>query len=184
MKAAAFLAFGLVASLGACTVDDGGPADTDDPDEAKGIVCNSQLAITGTFAAEDPLRPAEVPTGCWPVGVWTFTASVDNQTEISHRCETAPALLPEYKFRVIRKESLNPTTGEPDGTGLVETYQYLTDPSSHWRLGVSEGGGGQCEGGLEITSADGKSYWNFKPMLTNSTIDGFGEFSLYKVSQL
>nr|MBA3457703.1 hypothetical protein [Deltaproteobacteria bacterium] len=79
-------------SVGACGVgDDSDIPESDDRNEALGIVCEATMDITGTFVAGTPGRPAEVPTGCWPVGTWTFTATI-----AENACPTAPALLPSY----------------------------------------------------------------------------------------
>jgi hypothetical protein len=157
--------------LGGCSVgDEQGPTDTDDRNELLGIVCNATFNITGAFTAGLPARPAEVPTGCWPVGTWTFSASVD-----TNECATTPTLDSSYAFAVDRTD--------PDGSGWEESYTYMGDQARLFKLKVSEGGGGECEGGLELYSADGTEYWNLKPALTGTTLDGFGEYAKYETDQ-
>ncbi len=171
-----FGAFVVLSSLvlGACGVGQDA-ATTDDRNEKLGIICNSTFTTTGTFTPGTPTRPAETPTGCWPVGTWTFTAKVD-----SNECAKAPAVQAQYSFRVDR--AVNPDPAKD--IGFEESYTYLSDKAGLFRLGVSEIGGG-CEGGVELYSADGKEYWNLKPFLQNSgTIAGFGEYAMFGKSQL
>ncbi len=171
-----FGAFVVLSSLvlGACGVGDEA-ADTDDRDEKLGIICNATFTTTGTFTAAAPMRPAEVPTGCWPVGTWTFSAKV-NENE----CAKTPSVAAQYSFRVDRAVNPDPTKD----IGYEESYTYLGDKAGLFRLGVSESGGG-CEGGVEFYSADGKEYWNLKPLLQdNGTIIGFGEYAMFGTSQL
>ncbi len=159
--------------LGACGVGEDA-ADTDNRDEKLGILCNATFTTTGTFTAAAPMRPAEVPTGCWPVGKWTFTAKLD-----SNECAATPTVLNSYAFKVDRAVDPDPTKD----IGWVESYTYLGDQASLYRIVVSESGGG-CEGGVELYSADGKEYWNWKPLLQdNGTITGFGEYAMFATSQ-
>ncbi len=166
LRAALFLALAASTSTG-CALDEIGGSD--DRDQVLGIECNATFKTTGTFVLGAP-QPADVD-GCWPVGTWTFSATVD-----TNECGTPPALLPQYQFKV---ERLSDSLGDP-----VDAYTFLTEPSAHHRLKVSSGGGGLCEGGLEIFSEDGKQYWNFKPALeADLSIDGFGEYALYTTDQ-
>lgn len=173
--ACALVGLGL---LGACSVggDDGGGDDDglmtgiDDRDDALGIVCNATFKLTGTFTPGTPARPAEIPTGCWPVGTWSFTAAID-----TNECPSAPALEASYAFRVDRTD--------PNGEGWTESYTYMGNQEMLFKLGVSEGGSAECQGGLELYSLDGTEYWNFKPMQGGTTIEGFGEYAKYKTSQ-
>jgi hypothetical protein len=138
-----------------------------DPDtnEQLGILCNATFDTSGSFALGAP-QPEDV-NGCWPVGTWTFRATIDEND-----CDDQPALLSEYKFQVTQ-------TIDADGESQ-QAFTYLTEPAAHHRVKVSSGGGGECEGGLEIFSDDGKQYWNFKPALNaDLSITGFGEYSLY-----
>lgn len=166
-KVGALILLGL--SVGACGVgdEDTTPPDTDDRNEKLGIVCDATFNITGTFVTGTPARPAEVPTGCWPVGTWTFTASIADNA-----CPTAPAILPSYRFTVGRIEGA-------DMQGWVDTYSWAGDPASVRRLKVTEGGGGDCEGGLELFSADGTEFWNMKPAQEGGVLSGVGEYSKY-----
>ncbi len=179
---------GLV--LTACGVgDEGGngngntaDASSDDPDLALGVTCRATLDITGTVALGTPVRPTDPDTGmpitgCWPVGTWTFTASVDTTATEDHPCASRPVLLPQYQFRVDRML-------QADGSGLLETYAYLGDMAMLGHLKVSEGGGGECEAGLELWSIDNKTFWNLKPDLTQTTLTGHGDYVEYKTPQM
>jgi hypothetical protein len=170
----------LFATLAACSVggDDGPPGGgpgSDDHNMTLGIVCNSGFKITGTFTAGTPERPIDESTGdpltgCWPIGTWTFTATVDTE---NNECTPAPAVLSGYSFRV---------DGMEDGEGITRSYVNLStlgDLQSH--LSVSSNGQG-CEGNFEIGSADGKQYWNLQPVIPNeapTTIEGHGDYALY-----
>lgn len=138
----------------------------EDRDEALGIVCKASLAITGTFEEGAP-QPPDV-FGCWPVGLWTFTASV---TE--NQCPDPPQLEAQYQVKVERDAEDN------------EIYTYMNDPSyERVRLKVTSGGGGLCEGGFEIYSPDGKILTNLKPALqADKTLNGFGDYEVYNEDQ-
>lgn len=167
------LLIGLL-GLGACDTGSvgpgqGGPDANSGRDQPLGILCNATFKVTGTFA-QSMAQPADVG-GCWPVGTWTFNATIDN-----NQCQTPPALLPQYQFKV------DVMTDADGNTNYVDSY--MTDPSAHYRLKVSGDGGGLCQGGLEIYSPDGKQLWNFKPSLeVGSVLDGFGEYALYDSDQ-
>lgn len=131
-----------------------------------GITCDAELAITGTFEPGAP-KPDDV-SGCWPVGIWRFSPSV-----VSNNCPTEPRLEKEYAFQVDVDEE------------LTEFYTYLNDPTyERVRIKVSSGGGGICEGGLTLWSADGKTIWNLKPALqADNSLNGHGEYEIYEEDQ-
>jgi hypothetical protein len=161
---------GLV--LGACGVGSDAP-DSDNRDTQLGILCNATFTTTGSFTAAMPTRPADV-VGCWPVGTWVFTATVD-----SNECPAAPSVLNSYSFKVARAVDPDPTKD----IGYVESYTWLGDQSMLYKVGVSEIASG-CEGGLELYSADATEYWNMRPLLQdNGTIVGFGEYAKYDSAQ-
>jgi hypothetical protein len=141
---------------------------SDDRNTALGILCDAHLMLNGTFAPDAAMpKPAEVE-GCWAVGIWTFSATVD----MNNGCE-APKLEKEYKFQVTRDASDN------------ENYTYLTDPANEFvRVKVTSGGSGLCEGGVTIFSTDGKTVWNLKPNLfADNTLGGQGEYEVYGSDQ-
>lgn len=128
-----------------------------------GIQCEAQLTISGTFTP-GMAQPVDV-FGCWPVGTWTFTATVG-----SSDCSSTPQLEPQYSVVVTH-----------DAVTELQSYAYATDPANQRvLLGVSSGGAGLCEGGFSIFSADGKSVVTLKPTLhADGTITGTGEYELY-----
>jgi hypothetical protein len=163
--------------------DDGGGGFTGGSDDRTklGIVCSASFKVNGTFTPGTPGRPIDPDTtlpltGCWPVGTWTFTA-----TMAKNECPTAPSVLPSYSFKVDRVEGV-------DMQGLVDSYTNMTAVGDlQWHLSVSSNGQG-CEGNFELGSADGKAYWNMQPVLANplnatdpptTTITGNGDYDLY-----
>lgn len=148
------------------------------------ISCEESLSIQGSWTAASPLRDAST-AGCWPVGTWTFSVAVDPGGEVldldgdgaPDRCGAvagtrAPELAPSYAMRVDRTDN---------GEGWVDMYTYLGDEEMHeiYRLKVTEIGGGDCEGAIELYNSTGKLYWNLKPVLTGTTITGSGEYRVY-----
>ena len=178
------------------------------PVNPNGLTCSDAFKISGSFTPGTPARPIDADTGlpitgCWPVGTWTFTVTRDpgdeNVLDLTgddrpDRCgevanTAAPTIDPSYSFNVKREYVV-----EMNEEGYVETYQMIgaVDDSMQirWngkvlhRLKVTEGGGGECEGGVEIYSSDGLNYWNLKPALTGTTLSGFGDYAVYEKSQL
>lgn len=189
--AGASLLLATVVSTGACGVGGGDDDDDDGLGPVQGgvdnnndklmISCNASFKINGTFTPGTPARPTDPETnlpitGCWPVGTWTFTASI-----AQNGCSTAPEVLPSYSFKVDRIEGT-------DGQGLVDSYSNLTNiATKKFHLSVSSTGQG-CEANFELGSADGKDYWNFKPLIPNplkstdaplTTIEGAGDFDRF-----
>ena len=139
----------------------------------RGIQCSAMFTVTGSFVQSDP-RPADNPDGCWPVGMWTFTAQAVPNT---NTCDPTPVPLPQYQMQGTA--TTDPTTGEYD-----ESFSYVTDPSAHVIVKANEGGSGSCEGDLSIYSADGKQVWSLKPELNlDFSIVGAGEFDIYDTNQ-
>jgi hypothetical protein len=164
--------FSLVAvGLLGCTADgftsENPPPDDDDRNDQLGILCASEVTLAGRFELGAP-QPDDV-FGCWPVGTWTFSATVANGD-----CSDTSGLLPEYRFSVTR-----------DGEDETDSYAYLSQPGyERVRLSVSSGGGGLCEGNLEVYSPDGKILVNLKPALqADGSIDGSGEYEVYGSDQ-
>jgi hypothetical protein len=167
---AGLLSIGLVSVLGAC-----GVGEEPGPNNTLGRVCTSQLSVTGSFVqgAAPPLNnDGTTYEGCWPVGTWTFSASVEQND-----CATPPQMLPSYAF----KGSL---ITDPETQDQVQSFSYLTDPSAHAIIRVSAAGNATCEGELSVFSPDGLQVWTLKPWLnTDTTISGEGEYSLYTDDQ-
>jgi hypothetical protein len=183
--------------------DDGGP--DNNPNKLR---CSAAITTTGTFQEGrprplDPVGPDGIEgtaddntvpiQGCWPVGVWTFTAQIDTSVEVvditgdgvGDRCgevsgTETPALEGSYSFRVDRNE-------DPDSDGLVDVYTYLGSSANFFSIKVSEGGGGDCEGIVEFKSADARQWWTFNPNICTSqncvppsnNITGGGDFTFF-----
>jgi hypothetical protein len=164
-----------------------------------GIKCTDAMRLTGTFTASTA-RPVDVG-GCWPAGTWTFSATLDpsneaildiNGDKMPDRCgqvagTAAATFKTSYSFIVTRTD---------DGDGYADTYAMATgQPFATTcatagdcvaRLKITEGGARECEGGLEIYSADRKQYWNFHPTQAtgSTTLEGLGEFTQYVEAQV
>lgn len=146
-----------------------------DPDEMvpnpTGRQCSAALSTSGTFAP-DTAHPQPIESsGCWPYGTWTFKATVD-----TNDCSPAPTLLAQYQFRgdYSLNEDMDP----------VQTFVYMTEPTAHHTVKVSQGGSGLCEGELEIFSTDGTEVLLLKPELNaDNSITGLGEFSVFAENQ-
>src|SRR5262249_33555459 len=108
-----------------------------------GRVCTATFNVQGTFAPG-----AAAPTGwdgCWPVGMWSFSA-----TQTASDCASAPTVLAQYQMKGDQVTDMN---GDPN-----YAMTYVGDPSAHSITKVSEGGqSGQCEGELDLYSDDGKN---------------------------
>jgi hypothetical protein len=144
------------------------------PPDLLGRICTQQLTTTGSFvqSVAPPANPDGTPyEGCWPIGTWTFTASVGDGD-----CETKPTVLAQYQFKAELMTDM-------DGNDY-QVYTYMTDPSIRNRLKISQGGDGLCEGELNLFSTDGKSVWILKPELyADQHLGGNGEFQLYGSDQ-
>ena len=181
-RGALVLCLGLGA-LAACGVGDDGPPSTPEP-----RICQAHFTVAGQFtmsrAAPDDVNndtgvaPGDgIPDiqGCWPVGTWTFSL-----TQVDNTCKTAPTPNAEYKFSGV----FVPDAVEPDYVFTLVT----PDPTSMThRVNVSSGGGGLCEGSLELYSADAKQAWILNPALNvfnmSGPLTGVAEYGEYKEAQ-
>jgi hypothetical protein len=176
----------ILALLTACGVGDNDKPELPSTPEPR--LCSANLAITGTFTVngtvpDDVNNTTKMPpgdgmpdfTGCWPTGTWQFNLAVTDNT-----CDPAPVPAADYRFRT---DYVNDVGGEPQ-------YMYtlvapaLTTP---YRLKVSSGGGGLCEGLIEIYSADGLQSWNLHPALNSfnmsGPLSGVGEYAEWSEPQ-
>ena len=149
-------------------------ADPVESTDMLGRVCTTTLKTSGSFVQSKAAPPNEDGTpykGCWPIGTWTFTASI-----VEGDCTTPPTLLDQYQFKVDEMF---------DADGIqYQVNTYMTDPSARHRVKVSQGGDGLCEGELNLFSADGKEVFILKPELYEDLhLGGEGEYQLYKADQ-
>jgi hypothetical protein len=135
-------------------------------------VCTATFTTHGSFAPDlaNP-RPNDGGTGCWPIGVWTFSATMDQND-----CSPAPSVLDRYEFK-------GTVTLNEDGDPL-QSFTYMTDPAARAIVKVSEGGSGLCEGEVNLFSTDGTQVYLFKPALNaDNSIAGDGEFGVFTTNQ-
>jgi hypothetical protein len=156
-----------------CVVDPGEETPTMGKDLI-GRTCTMDMTVTGSFAQTKapPIHEDGTPyTGCWPIGVWTFSAQA-GQTD----CSTPGQLLTQYQFKV--EERLD-SDAQP-----YQVNTYMTDPSVRHRVKVSQGGNGLCTGELNLFSTDGKEVWIIKPALyAAGNLGGEGEYAQYTTDQ-
>lgn len=157
-----------------------GPMGTPVPPIDEGEVCTGTFQLSGTFTLGTP-RPTDPDTGapqtgCWPVGTWTFSATVG-----SSECNPAPTVLGSYSFKV----GLTPVDPADPNSEMMQTLTDQTGATgmrTHLKM-VANGQG--CEGLFELGSADGKQYWAMQPTLSKdpaaTMIAGSGDYTLYKV---
>jgi hypothetical protein len=179
-------------SVGACGVgDDGTHSTITTPNDALGVVCDDPLTTTGTWqmgtvcsdtgntcsgtcpggATCAAVQPATA-LGCYPIGTWTFTATLTG----TEACAAPVQLLPSYTVVLTQ---ISDQQGDP-----VQIATYTTDPTTHSRTKVSSGGSGLCEGDFELFSPDGTQQWNFTPDLNaDNSITGQGLYRLYTSDQ-
>jgi len=165
-----------------------------DPNPAR-VACSSALKLTGTWVAGTPARdmvetsPTYTPDGCWGVGTWTFTASVDPSGEArditgdgaADLCgeynSTAPAVLEaSYSFRAEHVDAID--NGVVVGYDSKLTVLSGQGSSQLIKLSLGDDGAGDCEANFELRSADQKIEWVFRPSQTDADgkIIGVGEF--------
>lgn len=156
----------------------GDPSTDPGPDmNPLGRQCTATFMTHGSFVPDtaNP-KPVDPETGvanagCWPIGVWTFTATIDQND-----CTPAPTTLTQYQFKGTI--TLN-EDGDP-----IQAFSYMTDPSARNIVKVSEGGSGLCEGEVDLYNADGTQVFTFKPALNaDNTIAGDGEFGIFSSNQ-
>ena len=167
------LASALIFVSAICGCTSGDSPGTADASTANGRSCSATLTTMGSFAPDPAATPPVDSTGCWPAGVWTFTAAVTQND-----CTKTPVPEAQYQFKGTQTNDMN---GDP----IVNTFTYLNDPTNtRVTVKVSEGGSGLCEGELTIYSTDGKIVWLLKPELNaDNTITGDGEYGEFTTDQ-
>src|SRR5690606_725430 len=89
----------LVLSTGCLVQSQGGDDGPPDSTDMLGRICTTSLKVNGSFVQSKapPDHDDGTPyTGCWPIGTWTFTATIEGESD----CTNQPTLLPEYQFKV------------------------------------------------------------------------------------
>lgn len=165
----ALIALGSACTTGSVEGDDTGPIG-DDVDDEDRITCQTDLDIAGTFTVSDA-QPAEI-VGCWPIGTWTFTATVT-----ANDCASPPSLLGSYSFRGERDLSADDPNYAWDFTVTAPN-----DPLAS--VSVQSGGGGLCSAGLNYFTADGKGTYSLHPALQEGgALIGHGTFQQHTLDQ-
>jgi hypothetical protein len=185
MKLASLMLSGAFV-LAACGVgDEGGD---DDGVGADVRLCTTAFTLNGTYSvSQAPPDRMNNETGepgadgmfdiqgCWPTGNWSFQL-----TPSESNCTPAPQPPVTIAFRVdFIDDAIEPA------------YRYtLTQPTQGVespRISVSQGGGGFCEGIIELFNSDGKEVYNLTPNVgvfnANGPITGHGEFSRWNRDQ-
>lgn len=177
---------GLLISLvfvGACGVGD---EETSTPDER---ICSATLSITGMFTMSSPapdvlnnqtnMPPGDgMPdfTGCWPTGNWSFSAAIDTTT-----CSNLQQPAQTYQFTTTYTQASDGQGGEYDYALVAPTLA-----TGEYRLKVSSGGGGLCEGVMELYLDGGKKAWLLHPALNvfnqSGPLTGVGEYGEFEQS--
>lgn len=127
--------------------------------------------------------------GCWPAGLWSFTATAAGADGVDPECSPAPSIEPKYEVQIDYGCYPAGKSCAPDATpDMAGEYgfdvQLKTGPTLRNHLKYSSGGGGLCEGIFEFFSDDGKQVWGFHPTLqADSSLDGHGEFGQYDHDQ-
>jgi hypothetical protein len=171
------LAGALTISILAVGCGVGDPNDTGPDMNPLGRQCTTTFSTHGSFVPDtaNP-KPVDPETGvaaegCWPIGVWTFQATID-----TNDCAPAPTLLAQYQFKGT--VTLN-EDGDP-----IQAFEYMTDSSVRNIVKVSEGGSGLCEGEVDLYNTDGTQVFLFKPALNaDNSIAGDGEFGVFDSNQ-
>jgi hypothetical protein len=147
----------------------GGPQriPSDDPSvdsrlDALGIVCESSLLVSGTYTQTE--APPAGHNGCWAVGTWTLTVSLDHQG-----CDPQPEIATEFTYDVSRDEDAN--------TNVI----FVNDPSDdRVNLKITTNGDGLCHGAFDHYGTD-FGVLAFRPTLTEAgTLEGFGTYDLFE----
>ncbi len=172
--------------LAACGVGDDGTDPVTNPTAAERL-CTDTYTLAGTFTLGMPSpdnvnnETQEAPgdgvpdiQGCWPTGAWSFTL-----TSTGGDCAPEPTVPTSVQFRVD-------FIADPIEPGYEEVL--VAPVTEHHRVHVSQGGGGLCEGGIELFSTDGKEVFNLHPTLDtfnqNGPLGGSGEFSRFSKNQI
>lgn len=170
----------------ACDVGGDGDGDGDDstvmpdPNNPNRYACTSGYTVTGTFTPSGT-RPPDVG-GCWPAGMWTFSAAIDPTYEavditgdgVGDKCldSDMPTLAASY--------SLTITKTKVDGR-WQEDVTFGGNMAELNRIKISEGGDRECTAGVELFLNDDFDFVNLAPTqdFEETNLAGKGSFKRY-----
>jgi hypothetical protein len=132
------------------------------------LLCTATLSITGTYVQGNP-PPSDLGGGCWPDGMWTFTATVTD----GGGCKSPPTLASQYQVKVVQDDNFD------------DTITFVTDPSNMYtHLQVDAAGGGLCTGIFTWVSDDGFTIFTMQPSLqSDNSLNGHGQYEMYDADQ-
>ena len=174
----------------ACTTGTSAPTGPNDaPQESLnqqlGILCSTFYSSSGSFIPNAADPPPANFTGCWPIGAWTFSLTLNTDANTGggmDSCSTTghePTPLAMYQFT-------GSTTLDQDGDP-VENFAYTpqaSDPNVNTAIKVTEGGTGVCEGNVSLYDATGTKVWTLSPELNaDNSVTGSAEYDLYGSDQ-
>ncbi len=192
LKAGAFTVATLLLGTACGVGDDGGP--TVDNKGMNGLQCTTTYTTKGSVKNVPAIPDNDGDgqpdiLGCWPSGTWTFTATESGGDGVVPACSPAGKIEPQYEVAITygcypAGKSCAPTAPPENAGEYGFDVQMVTQVPLRNHLKYSSGGGGLCEGIFEFYSDDGKSLWNFHPVLAaDSSLAGQGEFQRFDANQ-
>jgi hypothetical protein len=132
------------------------------------IICESTMLVTGTYVAGAP-QPPEV-LGCWPVGTWTVSATIDRLGCDPQPMFTDGVFTETYSYEVVY-----------DAEESFIQVGFLNDPSDERvNLKISTEGDSLCHGAMDHFNLDG-TVIGFRPTLQlDGTLSGIGTYTVHK----
>lgn len=126
------------------------------------------MIVTGTFV-EGAVQPAEL-MGCWPVGTWTVSATIDRLGCDPQPMFTDNEFTESYVYEVTYDEEAS-----------THNVLFMNDPSDERvNLKISTAGDSLCHGGFDHFALDG-TVIGFRPTLQlDGTLQGIGMYTVHK----
>ena len=135
----------------------------DDRLDALDIICETDYIVTGTFEPGDTPQPDD-QNGCWPVGTWTISATVDRLG-----CDPQPDFPTDFIYEV---------TYDREATTI--NVAYIADPDAErLNLKISTAGDGLCHGSMEHFGVDNTVWSLFPTLQEDGTLLGTGKYSVF-----
>ncbi|HWE26683.1 MAG TPA: hypothetical protein VHB97_01720 [Polyangia bacterium] len=131
-------------------------------------LCRATLTVSGQYVQGNP-PPADLGGGCWPDGMWTFSATITD----GGGCTNAPTLPSQYQVQVTQDDDFN------------DTITFVTDPNNMFtHMHMNAGDGGICTGIFQWVSDDGFTIFEMHPsMQADNSLIGGGQYSMYDADQ-